>query len=188
MEESHTNEFTRDTTPNLFHRTPMGTAYRSGHHAVLGSAKDLYPAPDNRYPAFAAASQDGRLVTDYRPQCSKNIRTGDQFETKKWMIHHAEDLMEEARKRQVIRTGAALPMANTVPPAAAVVHSNPFYSEVQPTHWKGGLGVERADASAPPIFGTFAYQPSVSEMQANRKNIAMTVLQEGGRNSRRGGA
>jgi len=50
----------------------------------------------------------------------------------------------------------------------------------------GGLGVERANATAPDMFGVFQYSPSVSEMQANRKNISMTTRQEGGRNSNRG--
>jgi len=51
----------------------------------------------------------------------------------------------------------------------------------------GGLGVERANASAPDLFGTFSYEPTISEMQNNRKNIGMTVREEGGRNSKRGG-
>lgn len=186
MEEYITNEFTRDTYPNLYTHPTFGTAYHGGRDVALSTTKDSYPAPDNRYPARAAPLEDGRLVTDYRPQCSKNVQTGQQFYTKKWMINHGVELMEESRKRQVERTGAAVPMANTVPPPAAVVHSTPFYSEVNPTNLLGGLGVERANATAPDMFGVFQYSPSVSEMQANRKNISMTTRQEGGRNSNRG--
>ena len=185
MEEYITNEFTRDTSPNLFTHPSFGTEYHGARQAALAPT-NVTPARDSRYPARAAALEDGRLVTDYRPQCSKNIRTGQQFYTKKWMIGHGEELMEESRKRQVEWSGAALPMANTMPPPAAVVHSTPFYSEVNPTNLKGGLGVERANATCPPIFGAFEYTPTISEMQNNRKNIGMTTREEGGRNSKRG--
>jgi hypothetical protein len=57
---------------------------------------------------------------------------------------------------------------------------------VNPTYWKGGLGVERANADSPDLFGTFTYAPSISEIQNNRKNISMTTREEGGRNSKRG--
>jgi len=187
MEEYITNQFTRDTYPNLFNRPLFGTEYRGAREAALAPVKDIMPVQDVRYPAFAAPLEDGRLVTDYRPQCSKNVRTGQQFYTKKWMINHGSELMDESRKRQVEWSGAALPMANTVPPPAAVVHSTPFYSEVNATNLMGGLGVERANASAPDLFGTFSYEPTISEMQNNRKNIGMTVREEGGRNSKRGG-
>jgi hypothetical protein len=129
---------------------------------------------------------DGRLVTDYRPQCSKNIRAGNQFYTKHWMIQHASDLMEESRKRQVEWTGASLPMANTVPPPAAIVTSTPFSSEVRPTYLQQGIGIERENSTAPELFGTFGYEPTMGELQANRKNIQLTTLMEGGRNTIRG--
>ena len=182
----HSNPFTRDTYPNLFEHSSVGSAYHHGRAASLALGKDLFPAPDRRYPAFAAAINDGRLVTDYRPQCTKNIPVGDQFHTKKWMIQNGEALMEEARKRQVERTGAAIPTIDTSPLPAGIVHSTPFQSEIHPTNWKGGLGVERADSKAPALFGTFQYEPTISERQANRKNIAMTTREEGGRNSKRG--
>uniref|UniRef100_A0A6C0KUU5 Uncharacterized protein n=1 Tax=viral metagenome TaxID=1070528 RepID=A0A6C0KUU5_9ZZZZ len=178
--------FTKDTRPNLFTTPSFGTEYRAARHATVPPIKDVYPARDNRYPAYAAPLEDGRLVTDYRPQCTKNIRTGQQFHTKLWMIRHGEDMMEESRQRQVEWSGASLPMANTVPPPAAIVHSTPFDSEIAATGLHMGIGVERADAAAPPLFGTFAYEPTIAEMQMNRKNISMTTRQEGGRNSKRG--
>ena len=46
--------------------------------------------------------------------------------------------------------------------------------------------VERANAAAPMLFGTFEYQPTMSEIQNNRKNITLTNRYEGGRNSVRG--
>jgi hypothetical protein len=130
--------------------------------------------------------QDARLVTDYRPQCTKNIAPGNQFNTKLWMINHAQDVMDESRKRQVEWTGASLAMANTVPPPANVVHSNPFYSEVANTGYTNGIGVERANSDAPSLFGTFTYEPTMAEIRNNRKNINLTSQYEGGRNSPRG--
>lgn len=144
--------FRKDTRPNLFSTPSFGTEYRAAHEAAIAPAKDVYPARDPRYPAYAGPMQDGRLVTDYRPQCSKNIRPEAQNSTKLWMIHHADELMDESRRRQVEWSGASLPMANTVPPPANIVHSNPFYSEVVPTQLPTGLGVERANAAAPMLL------------------------------------
>ena len=70
------NGFTRDTSPNLFSSPSLGSEYRGAHQAAIPSSKNVFPARDSRYPAHAAALNDGRLVTDYRPQCSKNIRVG----------------------------------------------------------------------------------------------------------------
>lgn len=175
-------------TPHAdFYPTPsVGAAYRAATKAAMPPAREVEPVRDNRYPAFTGTMSDGRLVTDYRPQCTKNIAPQQQFHSKLWMIHHATDLMNESRRRQVEGTGAALPMANTMPPPASIVHSSPFYSEVVPTGMKGGLGVERANAAAPTLFGTFEYEPTMSELQSNRKQIQPTTRYEGGRNSVRG--
>jgi hypothetical protein len=94
--------------------------------------------------------------------------------------------MDESRRRQVEWTGASLVMANTVPPPADIVHSNAFYSEVNPTGLKGGIGVERANVPCPGLFGTFTYEPTMAEIRNNRKNINLTQYFEGGRNSPRG--
>lgn len=178
--------FSRDTRPNLFHNPPFGTEYRAAQKVYVPPVKDAYPARDNRYPAYAAPLQDARLVTDYRPQCSKNVRTGNQFNTKLWLINHADEVMDESRKRQVEWTGASLAMANTVPSPANIVNSNPFYSEVNSTGLKGGIGVERANVPCPGLFGTFTYEPTMAEIRNNRKNIGLTTYYEGGRNSPRG--
>jgi hypothetical protein len=200
------SKFSRNTSPNLFNTSAMGSEYNSARDVLFQPIKDTYPIKDTRYPAYANTMQDGRLVTDYRPQCSKNVRPGKQFYTKLWMINHATNVIEESRRRQVEWSGASLPMANTVPPPSHVVKSTPFYSEVQPTGLKDGIGVQRAHiGDVPlfgiasdgigqrskwdvPLFGTFVYEPTMSEIRANRKNIGLNQHQEGGRNSRRGGS
>jgi hypothetical protein len=179
--------FNRNTSPNLFNTASMGSEYYSARNALVQPVKDVYPVKDARYPAYANTMQDGRLVTDYRPQCSKNIKTGQQFYTKLWMINHATDVIDESRRRQVELSGASLPMANTVPPPSHIVRSTPFYSEIQPTNLINGIGVKRASTTdTPSLFGTFSYQPTISELQTNRKNIGLNQHNEGGRNSRRG--
>ena len=180
------NRFSSNTNPMLYTAPSFGSEYMGAHTAYMAPAKDVYPARDSSYPAFAAPLEDGRLVTDYRPQCSKNVKAGQQFHTKLWLIHHAEEMMDESRRRQVEWSGASLAMANTVPPPASIVHSTPFYSEVNPTHLHDGIGVERANSVAPDLFGTFSYEPTIAELQNNRKNIGTTQFYEGGRNSKRG--
>ena len=172
---------------SVFSNLPWGEEYRIAKQSQP-AMKDIFPVRDARYPAYAGKMTDGRQVTDYRPQCSKNIAPHAQFHTKQWMIHHADHLIKEARRRHVEGSGASLPMANTAPPFASVVHSTPFMSIATSTHLKHGLGITRADSQAPPLFGTFSYEPTISEMQNNRKNIHGTLLQEGGRNSKRGSA
>jgi len=176
--------FIRDTRPNLYHNPQFGTEYRAAQKVY--DQKDATPARDNRYSSYAGSMQDARFVTDYRPKCTKNISAPNQFNTKLWMINHADEMIDESRKRQVEWTGASLTMANTVPPPAAIVHSTPFYSEVNPTGLHNGIGVERANTPAPTLFGTFTYEPTMSEIQNNRKSIGVTTYYEGGRNSKRG--
>lgn len=186
MAKLDTPGFRRDTRPNLYHNQPYATSYTEAQRVSFAPAKTVEPARDSRYPAYAGTMSDGRLVTDYRPQCARNVPPQDQYNTKLWMVHHADEIIGKSRERQVEWSGASLPMANTMPPPADIVHSTPFYSEVVPTQVRSGLGVERADAKAPELFGTFSYEPSMQEIRNNRKNIAMTKHYEGGRNTPRG--
>jgi len=178
--------FSKNTYPNLYHNLPFGTEYKAAQKAYVAPAKQIYPARDNRYPAYAGPMEDGRLVTDYRPHCASNIRPGNQYNTKLWIVNHAEEIIGESRRRQVEWSGASLAMANTVPPPADIVHSNPFYSEVNATNIRNGVGVERANTPCPQLFGTFTYEPTMSEIRNNRKDIGLTSYYEGGRNSPRG--
>jgi hypothetical protein len=185
--EYFSNElFNTDTSPDLYNDPRFGAAYHAATRAAFNPAKDSSAARDVRYPAFNATLEDARLVTDYRPQCSKNVRPGYQFNTKLWMIRNADYIMDETRKKQMEWSGASLPMANTVPPPAGIVRSTAFYSELEPTYANQGIGIQRADSQAPDLFGTFYYAPTMTEQMMNRKNIAVTTMYEGGRNSRRG--
>jgi len=178
--------FAKPTTPNLFSRQPVGTEYTIGRVITTAPAKQVQNAPDSRYPAYAAPMEDGRLVTDYRNHCSRNIPPGAQFSTKAWMIHHADNIINLSRERQAEWTGAALGTANTVPPPEFVVHSTPFDSNIYRTGFAAGIGLERADAKVPALFGTFVVPPSRAETALNKKNIALTSDYQGGRNSLRG--
>jgi hypothetical protein len=73
-----------------------------------------------------------------------------------------------------------------VPPPAVLAYSSPFENELLTTNYKGGLGVERTDAKAPPLFGTYTIPPTSNEIRNNVKNIALTQQGSGGRNTRRG--
>lgn len=186
MAQLNQSGFSRDTFPNLYNRPVFGTEFNSAENAYNVPKKDNYPTRDQRYPAYSAPMQDARLVTDYRPQCSKNIKPGNQFYTKLWLINHADTLIDESRRRQVEWTGASLIMANTVPPPENIVHSNPFYSEISKTGFKNGQGIERSNTPAPQLFGTFTFEPTMTEIRNNRKNIGLTQYYEGGRNTPRG--
>lgn len=178
--------FIRPTQPNYFSKAqPFGKEYNNYREQYV-PPKTTQPVRNSRYPAYAGIAEDARLVTDYRPHCTQNTPAGSQFSTKQWMIHHADSLMQVSRKRQSEWTGASLPMSNTVPPPADIVHSTPFISEIQPSGAPFGIGVERADAKAPALFGTFQIPPSRGEIMNNKKHIGITSHYEGGRNSLRG--
>ncbi len=178
--------FARPTYPDLFARQPMGTEFRIAQRVTDPPTKVIQPAQDNRYPAYAAPMEDGRLVTDYRNHCSRNVPAGAQFSTKQWMVHHSDDIIRLSRFRQAEWTGASLGTANTVPPPADIAHSTPFTNDIMPTNAPAGIGLERADAKAPELFGTYTINPSDRESRINKKNIATTTKYEGGRNSIRG--
>lgn len=180
--------FNRVTQPNYYQNMPSyGREYRNVRDEYIPD-KFTQPVSDSRYPAYAGMTEDARFVTDYRPHCTQNTPAGTQFFTKKWMVNHAGEIMDISRKRQSEWTGASLPMAHTVPPPAVIVHSTPFDNELQPSGAPFGIGVERADAKAPVLFGTFNIKPSREELKNNTKKIALTSRYEGGRNSLRGGA
>ena len=170
--------FRTQTAPNYYD----GAANRISK-APLTNATQIQtdPTADVRFPHWAAPMSDGRLTTDYRPNCAKNVATGSQYGTKQWMIHSADSIMKESRERQARRTGAGTPFdSSVVPPPAAIVKCTPFVCAILPVS-KRGIGIERED-ECPSLFGTFA------ESGATGSSVppSRTRRYEGGRNAPRG--
>jgi hypothetical protein len=149
-----------------------------------GAEQEL-PAPDSRFPGWAAPMSDARLVTDYRPHCAVNIPAGKQFPTKNWMQRNAEEIRESNRRAYAQRMGGFLPYdASVVPPPALVVTCKAGGCARETTGATGGIGMERADAACPELFGTFSFRPT--DLSAPAAQPAITTRAEGGRNTVRG--
>lgn len=144
------------------------------------------PAPDSRYPAYAALMSDGRLVTDYRSKCEKNVPVGKQFATHQFMVANAETLMAESRRRQALWNGAVFGLSATQPPAAVVQRCTADECTFRTTGDKFGIGLERQSEGVPELFGTFEVEPTAAETGRDARNVALTTRFEGGRNSMRG--
>lgn len=143
-------------------------------------------APDNRYPAYAALMSDGRLVTDYRSKCEKNVPVGKQFATHQFMVNNAEALIEESRKRQALWNGAVFGLAATQPMPAVVQRCTADSCNFRETRDTFGLGLERQSEGVPALFGTFEVDPTAMELAQDKRRVALTTHFEGGRNSMRG--
>lgn len=143
-------------------------------------------APDARYPGWAAPMADGRLVTNYQNHCSRNVPTGYQYATKEWMTKNAEELMRIARRRFAQQTGAYKGLdTSVVPPPALIVSCTSAACGGKASGAPGGIGMERAGALAPPLFGT--YDPTVGTfLHQNAVAPPLTNKYEGGRNTPRG--
>lgn len=142
-------------------------------------------AVDPRYPGWAGQMADGRLVTSYQNHCSRNVPTGQQFATKEWMTKNAVKLIDLSRQRYAETTGAVYAFdKSVVPPPVAVRSCSRADCGLKETGAAGGIGVERADAAAPPLFGT--WEPEHPLFGAPKPSISMTQRYEGGRNTPRG--
>lgn len=177
--------FNKVTYPNFFAKQPnIGTVFKQGRREAVVPSMEM--ARDSRYPAYAGVMADAHFVTDWRTHCHFNQIPGTQFNTKQWIVNHASSLIELSRQRDSEWSGASLPMAKTVPPPEVIAYESPFENDLLRTGYKGGLGTERADSTAVPLFGTYVIPPTVKEVAMNVKNIRLNNVEEGGRNSRRG--
>lgn len=184
---SNKKGFRYASEPNYYKYEPSTMdLIRQANKQQIGGAKGTEPARDNRYPAFAAPMADGRLATDYRTHCYENIRVGLQYDTKQFMVHNAERIMDISRRRQQEWSGGSLPILDLAPPPENIGIPTPDTIEMIDTNAVGGLGLVRANEAAPPLFGTFLYAPTVAEEMNNISKIRGTVNYEGGRNSPRG--
>ena len=148
---------------------------------VLYDFPKTMPTPDSRYPDYAAPMEDGRLVTDYRPNCSTRAPYGHQNATKTWLVENAVEVVRVARQRQAEYTGAIYGAPFRGPPPAAVQECSVYscsYSEGKPN----GIGVERANSVAPELPGTFDPRPFYTSLQAPIQHIGLNRRNEGGRN------
>ena len=154
---------------------------------VLHDFPKTMPTPDSRYPDYAAPMEDGRLVTDYRPNCSTRAPYGHQNATKTWLVENAEEVVRVARQRQAEYTGAVYGAPFRGPPPASVQECSVYgcsYREGK----AGGLGVERANSVAPPLPGTFDPRPFYRSLQAPTQHTGLNRRNEGGRNGALAGA
>ncbi len=187
MSVADSKGFRYQTEPNFAgYRPSHSDIVREANRQRIGATRETEPARDARYPAFAGPMSDGRLVTDYRPKCSKNIRVGAQYDTKLWMQHNAVNIIETSRRRHVEWTGASIPQPELAPPPANAVTADADTVDVIETGFPGGLGIQRANDVAPDLFGTFTYMPTSHEEMNNIKKTRLTVNYEGGRNTPRG--
>ena len=174
--------FRLPTNPNFY----SGIASANPFNVENQQKRTQLPTADSRFPGWAAPMADGRLVTDYQNHCSQNIPTGQQFGTKEWMTKNAIELMRVARERCAQQTGAIYGLdASIVPPPALMVKCATDDCLRMPTDKVGGIGMERADAPAPELFGTWDYSEWTAT--APKPTMALTSVYEGGRNTPRGG-
>ena len=150
---------------------------------TMGETQQL-PAPDSRFPGWAAPMSDARLVTDYRPHCLTNVPAGKQFPTKQWMQKNGSDLIEHNRKVYSERMGANLPFDDSVvPPPVEIVTCKRGGCDRIETGAPGGIGRERVE-TVPELFGTFSYVREGARTEP--PNVSLTKREEGGRNTVRG--
>jgi len=145
------------------------------------AATKTYPAPDNRYQDYAAISDDGNFITDYRPSCVTRAPPGQQFAVKQWTVHNAEKIAQISRRRQAESTGQVYGTANTELPAKLYQQCTTEVCSITPASYTSGVGIERLD-KAPPLFGTFDFKPQV-RISGKNPNIDLNKEFAGGANT-----
>lgn len=175
--------FRLPTNPNFYAGISVAHPFKTEERQKYSQL----PTPDSRFPGWAAPMADGRLVTSYMNHCSQNIAPGSQYATKEWMVRGASDIIRVSRERLSIATGAVYGTADTVPPAATTVQCTAGDCVMHPTGKPGGIGVERAGAAAPELFGTWDPRQVGAFTAAPGPRVSLTRKYEGGRNTPRGG-
>ncbi len=167
-------------TPNYYASSQAATPWTES----IKRARAAAPAEDARFPGWAAPQSDGRLVTDYRPNCATNIPVKSQQVTRIWMQRNAEDIIRIARDRTAEVTGMSYGVdMTTEPPAAVQMTCTKAGCSKRFTRAEEGIGMERGNnGPVPDLFGTYSVS---SYLPAPAPHIAITVKEEGGRNTRR---
>lgn len=174
------------TNPNYYPSINDYIAAQKARKTVESPRGGGIPAPDSRFPGWAAPLEDGRLVTDYRTHCYRDVPAGYQFATTQFIQHSAEDIITTSRRRQAEQAGAVFPFDRTVvPPPANTNTCTPMGCDLEATGARMGIGMEREGATAPPLFGTYTFPPMRREPAWN---VELNQKFEGGRNTVRGRA
>lgn len=170
-------QFQRVSSPNLY------PSVRPNNRLVESQVFQQSHALNSRYSGSAAIASDAKIFTDYRPQCIKNIPTGQQYASRQWLQHNAETMIKLSRERQAKSVGAGYKHADTVPSPIAEVKCDVNKCAYYPGGQRNNsIGIERMDA-APDLFGTFSFS---MQMPAQTPTNMTTTKYEGGRNSIRG--
>jgi hypothetical protein len=173
--------FREPQSPFFFNQPPTWLLESSVKRKVV-PAKQTDPTPDNRFPGWAAPMSDGRVGTDYRPNCALNFPTGTQFASRQFLQKNAESIIQTTRKRVADSLGAGLSYdSSTVVPASMVVQCDNEKCTMSP-YVERGIGVERQE-NVPELFGTFS---SSSPSLLRPAEPIGTTRYEGGRNTVRG--
>jgi hypothetical protein len=174
--------FRKVTDPNFYENTPGNWNARGTAYKTVVSERNTFPTPDPRFPGYAGMMEDGRLITDYRPQCNKNVPVGSQYAVKEWMQKNTPSIIDVSRTRQAMITGAIYGLdKSVVPPPVGTVQCTATdcgYASGSPY----GIGIERVD-KAPEIFGTFDFN---GRSVAPASHTELTTKFEAGRNTPRG--
>ena len=102
------------------------------------------------------------------------------------MTKNAIEIMNLNRVRLAVQNGSIYGLdSSVVPPPAMIVKCATNDCVRIPTDLAGGIGVERADAAAPELFGTWDLREPGAVAPPPR--VAVTSRYEGGRNTPRGG-
>ena len=165
------------TQPNFYE-----TVQPSRSALKFVGTKTTAPTPDSRFPGYAATMHDARLVTDYRPHCTQNVKSAQQFATKQWMQTNTDEIIRVSRERHADATGAVYSHATTVPPPSQIVQCGATQCSVVATGSTNGLGTERSYDKAPELFGTYTFPHQMHK----KTNTDLNTKFEGGRNSPRG--
>jgi hypothetical protein len=168
---------------NLF-RLPTTPDYYASRTVARPSVSSGLPAPDSRFPGWAARLQDARLMTDYRSHKETNIPVEAQEKTRIWLQRNADDIIRISRNRTAQTTGMVYGLDETVVPSAALYVTCNADGCVSKKGDQNGIGTERLGSDAPHLFGT--YIPNRPLMQAPLPKVHVTRRYEGGRNSYRG--
>jgi hypothetical protein len=175
--------FVLPTNPNFYSKPSPAVSKQTAFSRTFPDGQYYVgPAPDSRFPGWSGPMEDGRLATDWRPHCNRNVPAGLQFGTTQWMQRNADQIITVSRERQSMDAGANLGFDNTiVAPPKNIVSCDIMKCGYSQTGLPYGIGTERQEP-VPELFGTF----NTDVPEVTQRLPPITSSFEGGRNSLRG--